>query len=64
MDYLGINISSALNGEMAFKIYYSNKASRQDTHPLINFLGKNDMVRYVTMVQIGKINPGQDIMLV
>lgn len=50
VDYLGINISSVLNGEMTFKIYYSNKASRQGTHPLIKFLEKNGMIRYVTMV--------------
>lgn len=50
VDYLGINIHSALDGELAFKIYYSNKVSRQWTHPLIDFLEKKDMVRYVTMV--------------
>lgn len=50
VDYLGINISSKPNVESVLKIYYNNKVSKQQSHPLIDFLNKKEMVRYVTMV--------------
>lgn len=51
VDYLGINISTDLNSDPVFKIYYNNKFSQSDSHPLIDFLRELNMVRYVTMVR-------------
>lgn len=51
VDYLGINISTDPNSKALFKIYYNNKFSQNGAHPLIDFLQKRDMVRYVTMVR-------------
>ena len=51
IDYLGVNISAVPEDKPVFKVYYSNRASREESHALIDFLKKNDMVRYVTMVR-------------
>lgn len=50
VDYLGINISTDWMCDTEFKIYYSDKFSRKKTHPLIDFLASENMVRYQTMV--------------
>ena len=50
VDYLGINIAASYGQRSIFKIYYNDKASRYNSHPLIDFLKDNEMVRYLTVV--------------
>lgn len=51
VDYLGINISASCDRELVFKIYYNDKTSHFQSHPLIDFLEGKGMIRYLTMVQ-------------
>lgn len=53
VDYFGINISDDFNSEIQYKIYYNDKASREElqgTHALVGLLENMDMIRYSTMV--------------
>ena len=50
VDYLGINISQDQMRDTEFKMYYTDAFSRTETHPLVDFLTSENMVRYLTMV--------------
>lgn len=51
VDYLGVNVSSDRDGAPLFKIYYNDRASRERSHVLIDFLRQKEMIRYLTMVE-------------
>lgn len=50
VDYLGINILDDRVHGAEFKLYYTDAFSRKQTHPLVEFLSNESMVRYLTMV--------------
>ncbi len=51
VDYLGVNIFPDEKKQSVFKIYYNDSASRTKSHPLIDFLKRRGMIRFLTMVQ-------------
>ncbi len=55
LDYFGINISSEINKDFEFKIYFNHKKSweiytQHEKNPLIDFLFENNFANFLTIV--------------
>ena len=55
LDYFGINISSEINKDFEFKIYFNHKKSweiylQHKKNPLIDFLFENNFANFLTVV--------------
>lgn len=49
IEYLGINLSSD-RSEIEFKVYYKDKYSRQELHPIVEKLEARNMIRTLTQI--------------